>query len=484
MVLDRTQAVVDNAEELIRLASEFLTEEPPPPSRQLALEEAIQHAHQLVAAELSALDRAREAKQELDPGTLFREHTQEKIAALVFIAKHLFFDIAPPQPDAAPLEVQLARQDSAQYMQLLFHLRAVDGLALLFDCAANAPHTNDNIKFWQQVALHCLHTMALIPDARQHIIAFLTDRPGARRMVESMMNSADAQVAAHFRALGEEYVRLKRANVIMQLPPPPKYIELFAQYDRSVPEGRTVGYASWLCAQRRITQAVKANDFTVVTKWVAEGSPRTARLAFTTVQRSIPAKQYAVALEQMLAHETMSAVRLAAAVLELGKINRAAQPKGGEQRINNILIDLACSGIPARIGVAKVAVHQLEAVDAFNELIQILEQAVIVEVAEEAVYMLRNLRRLPIAESVARKRVLLQPAFERARADVQKAHNIMEAAFASPSDEIASMYLDQLKELGALPEIQQLSQKRTRISELAKQTLVELQMENSTDRLL
>ncbi|OPZ79583.1 MAG: hypothetical protein BWY76_03523 [bacterium ADurb.Bin429] len=143
---------------------------------------------------------------------------------------------------------------------------------------------------------------------------------------------------------------------------------------------------------------------------------------------------------------------------------------------------MAMTDMPDRAGAARLAARAFAAVDAFNESLYLIENAVMVEVGEEALHHLRDTRRLALAEHAVKTRPFLQMAYEDAFAHVQRAKSLMESVWSAQSEDLAMMYLARLKEMKAFPELQQLCQKRTKISDLAQKTMAELKLSMSAYR--
>jgi len=126
------------------------------------------------------------------------------------------------------------------------------------------------------------------------------------------------------------------------------------------------------------------------------------------------------------------------------------------------------------IGVARIAVQELAAVDAFIDIERIMQEAPYLPVAEEAINALKISRVLSTNMNFLEDRPELRPAFLAARNELLEVKNLMESAFAAASEDVAMTFLSRLQELHAVPELRKLSQGNTRISRLAKNLLVQM----------
>ncbi|HEY3416839.1 MAG TPA: hypothetical protein VGM23_08150 [Armatimonadota bacterium] len=435
-----------------------------------AIEEAIRRAHQMVAADLAIFDQRRQANQEIDCRGQFGAQLHDKVAALTFITRHKLIDIALAPPS---LEITQARRDLTGSVDILFRAGAAEALGVLIDFAGAQPDDPET-HFWSKVRQHCLLLMAQIPEARPAVFAFLSERAEMRRLIEQMMAADRPAVAAAARALGEEYVQARRAGAIAAPPPSPAMLR-YAQYEQVAPGQQAVGLASLLAAMDRVRQALDTNDYETLVTWATQGSPAVCASVLRAARDGWPAGGYLELLQKVLAVEEVEPPRLAAAVLELGKINGTAQ--GGIPDIIRIFVEVAqTDDSMRRTGVAKLAVRELGRVDAFNEVLTVMETAPIVEVAEEAILAMRDLRRLNMAESVVRSRASLLEAYDSAREYIYEVSNLMEAAFSAPSELAAQTYFNKMKERKAYAELEKLLKRKDFVGKMAQQTLTEMRL--------
>ncbi|MHB9026518.1 MAG: hypothetical protein ACYC7E_20475 [Armatimonadota bacterium] len=435
-----------------------------------AIEESIRRAHQMVTSDLAVFEQRRQANEPVDCLAQFGPQFHDKVAALAFLTRHKLIDIALAPPS---LDITQARRDLTGSVDVLFRAGAAEALGVLIDFAATQPD-DEETHFWPKVRQHCLLLMAQITEARPAVLAFLSERAEVRRLVEQLMASDRPAVAAAARALGESYVQARRIGDLSTPPPSPAML-LYLQYEQVAPGQQALGLASLLAAMDRVRQALDTNDYDTLVTWTTQGSPALFAAALRAAREGWPAGGYMDLLQKILAVEAMEPARLAAAVRELGEINRATQ--GGVPDIIRIFIDVTQTNDSVnRTGVAKLAICELQKMDAFNEILTVMESAPIVEVAEEAILAMRELRRLNMAESVVRSRSTLLDAYDNAREYLHEVSNLMEAAFAAPSELAAQTYFNKMKERKAYAELEKLLKRKDFVGKMAQQTLTEMRL--------
>jgi hypothetical protein len=366
-------------------------------------------------------------------------------------------------------------------MQTFFQVEAVDGLVFLYDYAY-AEIDDGNPQFWDGVCMHVLYMLARIPSGRPQALSFLHERSHARRHLERIVSLPDDQRAPVLRVLGEEYIRLRREGTPIESPRPAPYLAMLLKYSATPPGEVEATFVGLLVARERIRLAVESCDTAALARWIAEGTVPAAQTARRAAMNNLATPQYVETLAAVIRHPHAGPLRVAAAVLEMGRLNQAAGMKEGDPNIIPLLREMAMTDMPDRAGAARLAAREFAAVDNFNESLGLVEHAVMVEVGEEAMLHLRDTRRLALAERAIAKRPFLQSAYEIAFAHVQKAKSLMESVWSAQSEELAMMYLARLKEMKAYPELQTLTQKRTKISDLAQKTLAELKLSMSAYR--
>ncbi|MHB9130310.1 MAG: hypothetical protein ACYDBB_04350 [Armatimonadota bacterium] len=453
-----------------------------PHAGQSGVEELIRRAHQVLDANLGAIEQLQQTQQEVDVLALFGDQVQEKLAAILFLTKHKLRDIV--YQESAFLEHKDCARDVATFVEILYRAGAAEGLGVIYDYAA--AHLAENAApIWQKICLRCLHLLALLPHAHPYVLLFLREREGARRQIEQMMASPDPAMAQTMHTLGQEYVAARKSGQLPDTLPIPAYVALYRQYELGLPEDRALGLTSLLSAAARIQRALAAMDDGTVINWLVSGSPAAAAAVFRMARAGLPTMIYAGVLKGLLLfEEDVHPVRLAAAVLELGGVNRTASPQNGHADINSTLVEVAMTEDSlVRSGVGRLAVHELGTVDAFNDILGIMEDATVLEIATEGMRVMANLRRLNLAESTLSRRITLVTTYEEEKRKILAAQATMEAAFSAPDEDTAQTYLDRLRELNALPELKQLCQKKTAIATLAQRTMTQMKLDTTVDQV-
>ena len=443
------------------------------PAQRSSLEEDIRHAYRVVSADLVKIQALAEKESEIPYAEIFGALLHDKLAAITFLAKHKLYDVNYAAPNA--LETIEARRDLSGLVEILFKMHAVDGLKMLYDFSAQQQTLHDP-HIWQSVSLYYLRLIAMMPEeAHSRVIAFLKERPNARRQVEQQMVSADPLVATLFRGLGEIYVRVRNDfQELDDLAINSLYARLYYQYDPAPPNEHTLGLTMLLATETRLNMAVRAGDLTTIVRWVTDGSPAMARLAFQLARNGLSVWAYAAVLGQILQRKELPAVILVAAVLELGALNRRRNTDTGEAEINSLLVDFALCSNPNLTAAARIAVRQLGDVQATHEVVTVIEKAPIIEVAEEGILALRDLRCLPLADTIVQRRPILTVAMRSAVHYLQDVQTQAAAVWAAQSLDAAAPYLERLKALKALPELEEIGKRHQYAQEWAKGALDEL----------
>lgn len=465
---------------LLREAKPFLREPTATAAdERTPLEKSIRRAHQLLANDLAQIERLKRDGADIAYADCFGAQYHEKIAALIFLTRSKLLDIAGDT--SSILDIVDARRDTSLLVEILFRLSAVEGLGILYDFAA-VHAQGDNAPFWQKVGQHYLHLLTLLTLTRTHVLYFLRARPAARRQVEQGMASMDEAVARAYRALGEDYVHAKAQLQTEPPPAPAEYTIFYQRYEQSLPDAQTTRLSALLTAQDRIHRLVDAKDLPGLVKWFVEGSLPAVQYLLHSARTNLSASALLDLLTAVLALNDGDPIRLAAAVLELGRLNRAVHAAGGDPNINTQLIEATMTDKGARTGVAQLAVRELGGVNAFNEILSVLERAPIVEVADEGIRVLRDLRRLPMAEAIVNRRATLQTAFKAAQRHLQEIQSLMDSVWACQNEYMATPYITRLRELQAIHEIEIIGQKHQHIATLAKRILSEMQLEMTGGR--
>jgi hypothetical protein len=451
----------------------------PPAGPGADVEETLRRALKPLLADLFTLDRKLQENADFSIAAFFGAALIEKMAGMLFLSRYCLRFIAISGGQS--LDLNDMRRLLTLAMQTLYQVQAVEGLIFLYDYAVSQLDTG-NTPFWEGTCLHTLYLLALLRDGRPQALAFLHDRPHARRHVEQMMALPDAQRAPVAQALGKDYMEARRQGTPMEPLRTPPYLKMLLQFDPTPPSDAAAAFTALLVARERIRAAVESGDTALLARWIAEGSASAAQAALRSAKANLASGQFSDVLARVIRHPHSNSLRLACAVHELGRLNQAAGIKSGDPNIIPLLREMAMTDVPERAGAARLAAREFAAVDAFNESLFLVEHAIMVEVGEEAMHHLRDTRRLALAERAAKTRPFLQPAYEAAFAHVQRAKSLMESVWSAQSDDLAMMYLQRLKEMKAFPELQQLCQKRTKISDLAQKTMAELKLSMSAYR--
>ena len=444
-----------------------------------ALEVDIRRAFKLVWPDLVRIEEERKKKTDLNYAEFLGGQVHDKVAAITFLAKHKLLDVTAGPTQA--LDIADARGDLSLFIDILAHLNAVEALGILYDFCFQQGQARPT-EFWQKACTYYLHLIAKTANARPRALQFLKDRPHARRHVEMMIASADAGITAVFRAFGEDYVRARKEGEQTPPPAPPAYLEIYQKYNAQLPDESLVGLSSLLAAEERITRAVKAGDLQSVIVWMAQGSPHAVRLAFRIPGNTLPTSGYVELLERLLLGEDLPLETLAAGVVELGEANRTMQPEGGTEQINNILAGFAITHVDRLRGVAKLALRELRSTNAFNHVLTVMERTSLIEVAEEGLRMMWEMRKLTMVENVVHRRPILNLSYQQAYREKQTVDELVSAAWGCTSEATAHVYMERLKELRAVPELEQLGKKHKHISNLANRTLTQLRLDETTAR--
>jgi|GEM_PF-1882594 len=436
-------------------------------------EAAIRRAHELVSPGLYVIEQLKQAGMEPDYAGLFKKQYNEKVAALVFLTKHKLLDIE--QCAVQSRDTDDARRDLSTYVEVLFRLQAVDALKIFYDFAAS--RGDSNVPWlWRNVVSRCLYLMAIMVEARQQVIAFLEERSDARRMIDMLLQTTTREISDILRALIQDYNRTLQSP--HHTPPrnmPEPYVNLAEQYEREAPAGARTGFSSLLTAQDRIQQAASEGDIASLVNWISQGSPAAMQSAFRQAMSVLSTPQYLALLENILRQPNLDPRRMTLAVMELGAVNRASNTPGGLPAVNKILAGLAL-GVEQEINaVGCLAVRELAEVKAMQELQRVLESIQDMEVAHQLIDLLADMRRLPLAETVVAQRPQLEPALRAARRRYVELQELVDSACACPSEELAAIYLEQLKDRRAVTELEQISQLENHASRIAREFLNELQ---------
>ncbi len=446
----------------------------PAPSSQ---EEAIRRAHTLVSPDLYVIERLKLAGVQIDYRQTIGGNHDEKIAALSFLAKQKLFDIENSSLESR--DAANARQDLSNYVEVLFHLKAVHALGAFYDFAATRRESRVPW-LWHNVCARCLYLMALMPECREDVLSFLNDHPDAVERLSTLVEATKTSIATALQGMHKEFHHLQDIGANLQsATPAPQYLTIIHRYEQAGPDEQATGISSLLAAQDRIQQAIDAGDLPSVKQWITEGSQAALQSVFHYAIKVMSTEQYIMLLEDTIRSGALDPVRLNALVAELGNVNRLAGPRG-TQEVNRFLCQFAAQAEnELHTSMARLAVVQLATVSALSELNTIMQHAVLLSVAEEALLQLRDLRRLPTADVVMKYRPELQATHKTAHEFLRELQHLSEAVRTCPSEDLAELYLTRLKSLKALPELQALARGDNQYSELARMMVADLLREKT-----
>ena len=472
--MSQTQVGRDYPEMLLREAEAFRAQVAEPSAGKRPAELLVDQAFRLVNSDLLTIEHLKATGQTPDYATIFQQRFDEKIAAIIYLAKQNLLDIE--YGTVQSLETEYARNNLRLMVETLYFVDAVEALIVFYDFAASQrehkPHS-----LWRNVIVHCLHLMAWMTRHREKVCRFLAERPLAVEMLEELVGHSRDDIARIFRALLDDF------NVYLQHTPrtaeptmhlPPVFITLYQQYETlggGLEEAWAGGAASALTAHSRITQALAANDMQSLIRWIADGTPAAMMETLQGAIAVMSVEKYLDMLESLLWEVELDDVRRTTLLCELGAINRRHQA-GGSPRINHLLMAIVTTDDPLREGIARLAVRELYAVGAWKTLQMIAEKPLLPGVALDVLKSFALQRKLELVPGTLLLHPNMQKALQGIRDELRNIRELMEAAAACPSPEMAQFYLDKLRDLHALPELEQLT-RQDRISEQAQQALRE-----------
>lgn len=422
-----------------------------------AMEEALRSAFRRVAPDLEVIARRHEAKQPLELAEVLGTLFHEKIAAFLLLAKYTLLDLAHFPREV--LDIETAHQNLALFAEVLFRARAVDGLFTLYDFS-QAQSRTQNPRLWANVCSHCLMLLALLEDDRPRVIAFLARRPVARKQLNGLISLTRPEVVGQLLRASASRPAVEPEET------PPAYLTLYERYDPGLPFASALGVCSSLIAQYRLVQALDREDLPTAIRWFIDGSPAAAREVLRHGRAVLPRRTYRHLLEAVLTSEAPNPVRRTAIVLELGALNREDRPEGGVGETNRLLFETAMTPKKELLGVAGVAVRELQAVRNLDALLVIAEQAPHLTVAEWAVEAMKDLRRLLMVEPLLKVRPKLENAYQIARQELVEIQKVMDAVWTCESNDEVQAHVQRLKALKAFPELETIAELAERKGDL------------------
>lgn len=467
-------APVDEITQLVEKANAILTgvktEEE---ERQTLTNEAIGRAHALVSPDLYVIEKLLDSGITPDIPRLLGAQMQEKIAAIIFLVKHFLLDIEYSTLESR--DVIESRQNVQTLVKLLFHLKACDALAIFYEFATAQQNSRLPV-LWQNVSDRCLYLLALLPESREQVLVFLHTHPTALPRARQFATSTRQDISLAFKALLLDYQRaVMQEQLATYASSPPPYVQMYHQeYEDFVPLTGAMGTASFLVARDRIEQAVVSGDIVTILQWIQEGSPDIVRETLHCAAHYMTNEQYIDLLERVIRMEGVDKIRITIAILELGTLNRRLSEHGGNQEINHVFVRFAMTEEAENIVVAKIVVRQLGSVRGYKHLAAIVENAPQLEVARAAIEMMGELHQLALVRSLRQHRPQIAPYLEAAEAKILMVGSIMESAISCPTPDLAMVYLERLRDLQAVYELNEISKRRSRVGELAQQILANM----------
>ncbi len=411
--------------------------------------------------------------------SLFGPQAQAKIAALTLLTRQKLLDIhhaVIPSRD-----MHDARQDLANYVKILFHVKAADALGVFYDIAVKYLQLGAT-GMWANVRSRSLLLMAALTANDRRVLFFVHERPEALQLIEQLTDANRPEFATPAKKLLSAYrVFQQSPRVHDTAPDPPPYMLLYRQYERELTEDDAIGVSSWLTARDRIEQVVMSGDFPGMLQWITEGSPAALRETLRFARSLLSPNQYIDLLERALYHDGMTGERRKHIVLELGSLDRKASVPDGEVMLNRILARVAINADENSLDVATSAVQALVSVNANKFLLEIVEEAPCIPVAQMAIEAIRELRHLHQLKDIVEKRPELRPALQTAQRYIAELQELVSAASESLNDEITMLYLRQLQERHAVQELRDLARRGNRTGELALSVLKEIDPPSAVD---
>ncbi len=470
---------MDSPEQLLREAEAFRAQVGTPDAGKRPVELLVDQAFQLVHADLDAIAQAKAAGDAPDYFAIFHDRFDEKIAAIIFLAKQNLLDIE--YGTVQSLETTYARTNLQAMVETLYNVDAVDALIIFFDFAASQREHKPQ-SLWRNVLTHCLHLMAWMTRHRAAVCRFLAERPIAVEMLIALSNGRRADVAQVFRELYDDYVAQAPESFSPTDTGPaqhfsPVFITLYRQYETlsgSLEEAWAGGAASSLTAKSRISQALATDDIPALIRWIADGTPTAMMEALQGAIAVMSVEKYLDMLEHLLWDAEVDEVRRVTLLCELGTINRR-HALGGHPRINNTLAGIASTDDAASTGLARLAVRELYAVHAWKTLQAVAEQSLQPNVAVDLLHAFAMGRKLELLPESFTARVDIRTPLEHVREQLRDIRGLMESAAACPNTEMARFYVDKLRDLHAVPELESLV-RQGRITDFALQALHDIQL--------
>lgn len=421
------------------------------------IEAPLRAAHARVVPELGAIERAQRTNAPLDYGKLFESHYHEKIAAILLLLRYTLLDLEHEQPEL--LDYEFSHRDAILYVEILYRTGAAEGLGFLYDFAVeqSAHLTGEQASYWQNIALHSLLFLALLPAARAVVIPFMLDRPTVPNHYKQLAATTQASVTDQIKSLFAECRHALASGTRPTPSPAPPYLRIFHQQDPGVPYDDSIGLCSVITAESRIRCMLHAGDYQGAMRWLIYGSTEAAAALLRHAREVMPPRTLARMLEEVLSMDGTPLVRQAAIVLEMGELNRKERPQGGDAEINRVLFEAVMTDNPERLPVARLAAHELGTVMNQPGLLILAEEAPQLAAAGAAIDALKAMRRLLVAEPLLKRRPELKPYYKNAHDELIEVQNLLDAVWSTPDGAMVEESITRLITLKAWPELQKIA---------------------------
>jgi len=438
------QALAEQAEQLRRL-----DQSSPFPD---ATEKALRKAYRCVEDDLRYLAQQTAAGAPIDYPALLGGDRDEKLAAMLLLAKYTLLDMTHLSREV--LDCEYTHRNLAVLAEILFRTDAADALMRLFLFAQeNIRRPTLHPRLWQNVSSHCLMLLTMMERQHARVVDFFADNKMAFEQLEQLVSFTHPAMID--RLLEDCQLRRRRGASPLDTP---DYIRLYEQSCPDVPVKGVLGLCAFVGAQRLITKAFDDADMAEVIHWFHSGSALAAGEVLEQARTKLSAKMRVSFLASLIEQEQApSDERVAAVICELCQINLAERPENGIGEVNRLLFETAMTEDEARLKLALLAVRALFCVKNADTMLVLAEQAPLLRIAEEALYCMKDYRRLPAIEPVVRCRPELRNAYFRAQQELQEVNWLMENVWTCEDDVLAQSYIDRLMALNAREEMEKIA---------------------------
>ncbi len=402
----------------------------------------------VISGDIDKIEEAQSTGKKIDYATIFASGAVEKVAALLFITRRLLTDISKTPSGR---ENESAHAELSLCIETLFNLSAHDAFINIFEFTAINPELPTS-KFWKNVISHITFLMVMMSGKEDATVTFIKSNQLSQRVLQSMMNTIDKSVAA-------KIIKMMQSNVTTQLSAAP-YMPVWRQMDIGTPH--LPGVIMQCIVSRRINRAFIRSDFKQIIQWVCEGNDISTKTVLIAARKKLSRDDYAALLEAIMTNEKTPAFRKASAAMEVTRLNQESRPNGGLAEFNRILFETAINTKDSETIAGRCAVYGLgltsELADA---LLMVMDEAISLKVAEEALWSVFAMRKLSHAEKIVARRRELFPTYRRAYDRMTEINNLISQVWETYSDDEITWCIERLRKLAAYPELE-------KVKELAK----------------